>query len=169
MPSEQSAFAYFDSASPQSALQAHHDLSTFLSTDGPYDGVFAFSQAVPLISSWMVHQTRLGTPISAIFKCAVFFSAGAVPYNISALRKGSNVFEMEESRPIIDIPTAHVWGSADELADTAREFTRFCQPETRSCFVHGGGHDIPGSSAEDAVTRSVNIIRRAVQMAEVGV
>jgi hypothetical protein len=168
MPSEQEAFAYFDENSVKSALKACNDFNTFLETDGPYDGVIAFSQAVPLVSSWMVQQVRQGNPIEATFKCAVFFSAGAVPYDIDALRKGSNVLVTEkESGAIIDIPTAHVWGEADWAADTAMEFTKLCKSDTRSFFVHKGGHEIPGSRAEDAVTRSVNIIRRAVQLAEV--
>ncbi|PQE07470.1 serine hydrolase FSH protein [Rutstroemia sp. NJR-2017a BBW] len=168
MPSEQEAFAYFDDNSAKSALKAYNDFITFLETDGPYDGVIAFSQAVPLVSSWMIQQVRQGKPIEATFKCAVFFSAGDLPYDLDALQSGSNAFLREkESGAVIDIPTAHVWGEADWVADTAMEFTKLCKADTRSFFVHKGGHEIPGSSAEDAVTRSVNIIRRAIQLAEV--
>jgi hypothetical protein len=167
MPSEQEAFAYFDDNSVKSALKACNDFKTFLETDGPYDGVIAFSQAVPLVSSWMMQQVRHGKPIEATFKCAIFFSAGDLPYDLDALQNGNDVLVREESGAIIDIPTAHVWGVADWAANTAMEFTKLCKPDTRSSFVHKGGHEIPGSSAEDAVTRSVNIIRRAVQLAEV--
>ncbi|KAM3072026.1 hypothetical protein ACMFMF_007420 [Clarireedia jacksonii] len=126
MPNVQEGFAYFEVNSTKSALKAYDDFNTFLKTDGPYDGVIAFSQSVPLVSSWMIEQVRQGRPIESSFKCAVFFSTATLPYDLDALQNGG-IWKTEDPRPIIDIPTAHIWGETDSVADRAKDFTKFCK------------------------------------------
>jgi hypothetical protein len=58
------------------------------------------------------------------------------------------------------MPTAHVWGKTDPYADAARELSMLCRSDTKSVFVHSGGHEVPGAGSKDAVTSIVNVIRR---------
>lgn len=46
----------------------------------------------------------------------------------------------------ISISTVHVYGSRDPRVGSALHLARFCNPEIRRIFDHGGGHDIPRNS-----------------------
>jgi hypothetical protein len=167
MPGEHEMFTYFDYWSAESALNALNNLENFLEIDGPYDGVIAFSQAVSLVSTWMIQQIKEGKTIESTFKCAVFLSTAAAPVDYKALQEGRvQPTTAGEEGEIIDIPTAHVWGVGDQFADQAKHFSQLCKADVGSQYVHGGGREIPGSGSKNAVTKSVNVIRRAIQLSD---
>jgi hypothetical protein len=104
-----------------------------------------------------------------LFKCAVFFSPAIMPVDYKALQVGEvRSLSFETDGEIIDIPTAHIWGSADQWATTGSELSRMCNANVRSVVIHDGGHEVPGPGSKVAVTRTVNVIRRAVDMAMFG-
>ncbi|KAA8646573.1 uncharacterized protein ATNIH1004_008006 [Aspergillus tanneri] len=160
-------FAYVDDKDPSTWLSIHQSLSQHLQTDGPYDGVIAFSQAATLILSYIIHITKernSGKPVHVPFRFAVFFSIVLPPVDYTTLQE-KRVVEMEAdaARDLVDIPTAHIWGVKDPGAKGAEEASRFCSPNTRWVYVHGGGHEIPGSGTKKAVVRTTHMIRRAIE------
>ncbi|KAI1173076.1 hypothetical protein F4777DRAFT_559136 [Nemania sp. FL0916] len=138
-----------------------------LQTDGPYDGVIAFSQAVSLVSTWMLRQAKRGEHSESAFKCAIFLSAALLPYDFEQLEKSRlQLVKTAEVGEAISIPTAHVWGEGDQFSSTASDFTNLCKSDVKSVFIHKGGHEVPGGSSKEDVSRAVNIIRRAIQLSE---
>ncbi|KAF3066463.1 hypothetical protein GL218_09005 [Daldinia childiae] len=167
LPTGYETYTYFDYTSEKSTRKAVDDLETFLQTDGPYDGVIAFSQAASLVSTWMLRQAKKGKHSNPGFKCAIFLSAALLPYDFEQLEEGHlQLVATAEVGEAISIPTAHVWGEEDQFSDTARDFTNLCKSDVRSIFIHRGGHEVPGASSKEAVSRAVNIIRRAIQLSE---
>lgn len=167
MPNERNTFSYFDYTSSESTLKAVDDLNRLLHTDGPYDGVIAFSQAASLVGTWMIHQARQKNRTGPSFKCAVFLSAALLPYDYDALLEGKlQLLTAQGTEVAIEIPTAHIWGSKDQYAPTALEFTTLFASESRSLFIHSGIHEVPGSGSKEAVTGSVNAIQRVVHLAQ---
>ncbi len=67
--------------------------------------------------------------------------------------------------PLITIPTAHIWGTRDDLAgNMPSEVFSLCARASRSAFVHNGGHEVPTSEGD--VTLAVNAIRRCILQAQ---
>ncbi|KAI9690814.1 MAG: hypothetical protein M1822_008433 [Bathelium mastoideum] len=165
-------FKYYEPYDSTSFRKALDDLGKYLDTDGPFDGVIAFSQGCSLAAAFIIEEQRRqvqagnGDPASASsFKCAVFF-AGRPPYvdagpehrslggKKDAASSGS--FTMR-----IAIPTAHIWGANDEFEPgNALALYDLCGPQTRCVVVHEGGHEVPGPRDRDAVTESVHAIKR---------
>ncbi|KAI0854079.1 serine hydrolase-domain-containing protein [Daldinia vernicosa] len=158
---------YFDYTSEKSTRKAVDDLDRFLQTDGPYDGVIAFSQAASLVGTWMLRQVKKEKYNHPGFKCAIFLSAALLPYDFEQLEEGRlQLVTTAEVGEAISIPTAHVWGEEDRFSDAAKDFTNLCKSDVKSVFIHKGGHEVPGASSKEAVSRAVNIIRRAIQLSE---
>lgn len=167
LPSGYETYTYFDYTSKKSIRKAVDDLETFLQTDGPYDGVIAFSQAASLVSTWMLRQAKRARRSDPAFKCAIFLSAALLPYDFEQLKEGRlQLVSTAEVGEAIGIPTAHVWGEEDQFFDTATDFSNLCKSDVKSVFIHKGGHEVPGASSKEAVSRAVNIIRRAIQLSE---
>ena len=149
---------------PASVLVAGEQLSRYLEDEGPFDGVIAFSLGAAFVATWMLDQLDRGRALP--FKCTVFFSS-SIPGNAAAMRQG----QLEQVRggpgaaPLITIPTAHIWGTRDDLAgDMPSEVFSLCAPGSRSVFVHEGGHEVPTSDTD--VTLAVNAIRRCILLAQ---
>lgn len=161
---DEKTWAYFNENEPSTALKAVNDLDAFVEAHGPYDGVISFSQAGGLVGTWIIQQLRAGKPS---FSCAIFLSAGSPAVDFDSLREG-NVVVLPPTRMagIINIPTAHVWGSRDPYANVAQELSSLCRPDMKSVFVHAGGHEVPGAGSKEAVTSIVNVIRRTTLLAQ---
>ncbi|PMD32115.1 hypothetical protein L207DRAFT_590987 [Hyaloscypha variabilis F] len=109
-------------------------------------------------------RLRQGKPS---FRCAIFLSAGSPAVDFESLREGHNVvLPLAKMAEVIDMPTVHVWGKTDPYADAARELSMLCRSDTKSVFVHSGGHEVPGAGSKDAVTSIVNVIRRTTLLAQ---
>jgi len=165
------AFAYFDPGSPQSYRTAVAQLDRFITAEGPFDGVMAFSQGAVLAATLLVqkqYEDSAGQHLNPLFKCAIFFS-GSIPNSVVSLHG-----KIPETAPpvesdvgeIIGIPTAHIWGADDMLfrADCER-LSKLCRADRKSVYVHDGGHEIPGIKMRTGVVSSVKVIRRAVTRA----
>ena len=144
-------------------MKALNDLEAFIAAEGPFDGVLAFSQGATLATTYIVRQARRD-PATVPFKCAIFFSGG-IPCDPSLLERGEvRELDFATDGEVIRIPTANIWGRQDEML-WGPALNQLCAASMRTSFVHDGGHEIPGSKMKDAVTESVNAIRRAVFMA----
>jgi hypothetical protein len=158
--------------SAASSLKAIDELDAYIAAEGPYDGVIAFSQPATLVITLMIRKFKEdpeGQRADPLFKCAVFFSPAMMPVDYKALQVGEfHTLNFATDGEIIDIPTAHIWGSGDQWAATGSELSRMCKANVRSVFIHDGGHEVPGPGSKVAVTSTVNVIRRAVDTALFG-
>ncbi|KAL4917378.1 serine hydrolase FSH [Aspergillus aurantiobrunneus] len=162
----ETGFSHFDLESSTGSLKPVQDLEDFVAAEGPYDGVIAFSQGIVLASTLIIRNLQEGKPVP--FKCAVFFSPVMGLLDVEETSRAGRAVEIDASRSsstVMTLPTAVIWGSQDPYQVKAREMVPLCAPEQLSTFVHHGGHEIPGSGANDAVIQSVNAIRRTIDRA----
>src|SRR5262245_46228670 len=87
------------------------DLEQYVTTNGPFDAVLAFSQGSVLASAFILHQqTRSQYP----FKCAVFI-AGASLTDEPSLESDTNTEGcLWKDGDRIGLPTLHIWGEGEE-------------------------------------------------------
>ncbi|KAF2468468.1 uncharacterized protein BDR25DRAFT_344207 [Lindgomyces ingoldianus] len=181
-PGAAACYAFFDPFSAASARAALDDLAEYIASEGPFDGVIGFSHGSCLASTLLL-QTKLQEPdLDPVFKCALFFSAGA-PLDPSALShgvvrhygKGGEVLsgfmndklehhlehqegQERDSGCLIDFPTVHVWDEEDACAPgQARRLLNLCDPQLREEVIHSEGHSVPGGGP-----RSKEVLDRVV-------
>ncbi|MCJ1262835.1 hypothetical protein MMC22_002705 [Lobaria immixta] len=162
-------FCYLDETSASSCITALDDLETYMAAEGPFDAVMAFSQGASLAATLMIQklwQDPIQQHINPLFKCAVFFSGGIPGDPVAIRRNEPRLLDHATDGEVIQVPTAHIWGSKDpQHLSFGLPLSQLCKNETRMVFTHEGGHEVPGSSSKDAVTGSVNAIRRTVAKA----
>ncbi|ORY17863.1 serine hydrolase FSH [Clohesyomyces aquaticus] len=159
-------FGYFDESSPASCVKALNDLARYIEVRGPFDGVVAFSQGAALVSTLLVPESQQVATYTP-FKLAIFFSGG-IPAHPELLKSGViKPLTYEDAGEVIQIPTAHIWGSSDQgELEWPSQLRLLCHKESREEFRHNGGHQIPGSKDRAGVTGAVQAIRRTVWRAE---
>ncbi|KAE8314863.1 serine hydrolase FSH [Aspergillus transmontanensis] len=162
---DEATFTFCDPEQPQSCRQAARDIEGYIKEEGPFDGIIGFSLGATMALSWLVNWYQANGSDVAPFKVAVFFSNARQPYDHDALAMDRIAYlNSTQIGKVIDIPTAHIWGSADPQAEEAQRAVNFCDSERRSIFVHGKGHEIP-SSVEDTVSIA-KVINRAIYQVE---
>ncbi|KAF2006531.1 DUF341 domain protein [Amniculicola lignicola CBS 123094] len=167
-PATEDYFQYFEEHDAASCLKALNDLDAYIEVEGPFDGVVAFSQGASAATSLMLHrlqQDRLRELMDPVFKCGIFLGA-AVPCDPAALANGmvrGMTYEMDGK--VIGVPTTHIWGEKDTSPYPPR-LSSLCAHETRNVYIHRGGHEVPGSHMDEALTESVRVIKRAISMAQ---
>uniref|UniRef100_A0AAV1U8M9 Serine hydrolase domain-containing protein n=1 Tax=Peronospora matthiolae TaxID=2874970 RepID=A0AAV1U8M9_9STRA len=116
---------------------------------GPFDGIFGFSQGGTLVSLIMQEQVNTrGSPFS--FRFAFFVSAGA-----SSDPKYANNGK-------IDLPSLHVIGESDAVVDNARSLALKNLFTDAKLLMHPGGHYIPtNKEPKDAFRAFFNNLRDA--------
>lgn len=161
-------FAYF-SDSVGSLKKALDDLSAFIESNGPYDGIIAFSLGGSLAATYLFQQATLHPDIPLPFKCAIFLSS-VTPVDPIALERGDMRWldpQVDGDQMLAGFPTAHIWGRNDTLWATRSEMLYgLCDPSSRLSVLHDEGHAVPGVRAQDALMASVRIVRRIVERAE---
>ena len=175
-PAEGEYFAYFDPAEPHTYTKALDDLENYLSNEGPFDGVLAYSHGAQLAAGLLARSHGRNSHEQP-FKCAVFLSGG-VPYHFSNEktvgrqdvngRSDVHLVYMDplEVGELVQIPTANIWGRNDLLYPGKSEtLSRMCRRDLNSEFVHDGGHDIPSAKAKEDLFGCVRTVRRAVDCA----
>ncbi|KAE8353620.1 serine hydrolase FSH [Aspergillus coremiiformis] len=166
---EEATFSFCEPEEPQSCRQALHDLEEYIREEGPFDGIIGFSLGATVALSCLVnlYRCRKGNGSEdAPFKVAVFFSNARQPYDHDALDSNHIAYldSTQAGKALLDLPTAHIWGSADPLKEEAQRAVDFCNAEKRSIFVHAKGHEVP-NSAEDTVSIA-KLINRAICQVE---
>ncbi|KAM0794238.1 serine hydrolase FSH [Usnea florida] len=167
-PADGQYFKYFDLDSAESMRKALSDLERYVEEEGPFDGVMAFSVggtlAAALIISKLIKYQGRNNPLP--FKCALFLSSGAPFDPAAALRDDIRNISPTEGE-LIQIPTAHIWGSNDELArSTSVVLSDLCDRRLKTVFVHHLGHDVPGAGSHQALNGAVRAIRRTIDKSE---
>jgi hypothetical protein len=154
-----------DPTSARASLHTVDDLESFTISEGPYDGLFCFSQGAGLAASLLI-RLALTSPSPPLFKCAIFFS-GAVPGDARAAAEGVvRYHDPAVEGAVIEVPTAHVWGNNDQEHPTyGPVLAKLCKEETRAVFVHEGGHEVPGARDRRGVEGAVEVIRKTMERA----
>ncbi|KXX75425.1 Family of serine hydrolases 3 [Madurella mycetomatis] len=154
-------FAYADFDDLASCLKALNQLEVYVASEGPFDGLLAFSQGATISATYLAHAQRRGVTVP--FKCAIFFSTGGV-FDVDLLAKGEiSMLTPEDVGEVIQIPTAHIWGLNDSTVRSAA-VAAVCAREKRQVFVHDGAHEIPGVRSPADVKSSVRVMRRVISM-----
>jgi len=139
-------------------------LEAYIEADGPFDGVFAFSQGAGLAAMHIVRKQLEGK--QAPFKCAVLFSSNEV-YDPAAW------FDRHEVRPLdvevhgrpITIPTVIIYGEQDPWKDFSKRVSTLCDPQKSFVLQHPGSHEVPGLGVKGSVSEAVKVIRRGITQA----
>ena len=163
-------FEYFDLDSAASIRKALSDLESYMTEEGPFDGVLAFSLGGALAATLLIDKfLQQGQPNpNPPFQCAFFLST-AIPYDPTAILKGEIRKIGPTAGPLIQIPTAHIWGSNDDLGtETCPVLRELCSPHLRTTFVHDLGHDVPGARSQGAMNGTVRAIRRTIDQCASG-
>lgn len=162
-------YAYFDRQSLESARQALEDLDVYVSRQGPFDGVMAFSDGARAAATLLIRKTQQD-PRQArkqpIFKCAIFFCGGTPGDPTALLRDEVRIMDNAIDGEIIGIPTAHVRGLKDVTEpNIGIALTELCNAKLRSVYVHSGGHEIPGPKDREALLGAVRCIQKTIDRA----
>jgi pimeloyl-ACP methyl ester carboxylesterase len=163
-------YAYYDPSSRPSYIRAVEQMNDYVSIEGPFDGVMAFSQGAGLAAMYLVHKLLQEPKQDSHFKVAIFISSIATIYDPVTWFKDSQVRRLDpavDGQPI-SIPTAHIWGMQDRLQSECRAVSELSDKASRSVFIHDGGHSLPSSSSPGAIAGAVQAIRRAVTTAMLG-
>ncbi|PVH98547.1 hypothetical protein DM02DRAFT_530985 [Periconia macrospinosa] len=159
---------YFDYYSSQndSKIKALEDLGAFIENEGPYDGILGFSHGAALAAAYMVREAQHNPTkhlVEPAFKVAIFYSSIGVVDPSHLLEHGTERWLSGSEGPLIQIPTAHIWGkNDDEWSKASNEVAMLCESTKRSVFIHNGGHEIPGSKDRAGLYGTVHAIRRAI-------
>lgn len=166
----QNTFSWFDQTIP-SLLDALSDLSEYIESEGPFDGIIGFSQGAALAATYIAQYESLNKDHlyhELPFKCAVFICPGPVWRWEPRAGDDDDLSHMDpaEENISINIPAAIIWGAKDELAEGGRNVRDFCDSTTRESYTHPGGHEIPRKKVElDAMVKCVKAaMEKAVHM-----
>ena len=160
-------YAYYDPSSIPSYIRAVEQLNDYVSIEGPFDGVMAFSQGAGLAAMYLVHKSLQEPRQDSPFKVAIFISSIAAIYDPVTWFKDSQIRRLDpavDGQPI-SIPTAHIWGTQDELQSECKTVSELSDKASRAVFIHDSGHRVPSSSSQGAIAGAVQAIRRAVTTA----
>lgn len=150
-------------------LQAYWDLKEFVSNEGPFDGIMAFSEGAAAAAALIVDYARRKSAHEQSpfgFKFGIFFCS-ANPVDPDAI-KGSELVFMTQERDgtVIEIPTAHLWTRDDNVhPGFGQGLRRICRQDVMEEFVHDLGHNIPGAQSDAGVFETVRAIRRTIERA----
>ncbi|KAI1662267.1 serine hydrolase FSH [Daldinia decipiens] len=156
--SEDLCFAYYKPHSTESFKKAVDDLEKYIKTDGPFDGIIAFSQGVSLACAILIDELRHR---ESGLRCGIFFS-GRPPFIDAGTppTRYSHTTPSKTREGTINIPTVHIWGAEDKIEPgQALALSRLCSSDNRYEYIHGGGHEVPGSRDKEGLIESVNVIR----------
>ncbi|KAI0383338.1 serine hydrolase FSH [Hypomontagnella monticulosa] len=147
-------YAYYNPDDLSTAKRAMDQLDDYIATEGPFDVVMGFSAGAVLAAMYLIQKQRQAGSVP--FKCAVFLASANNTAEMGYL--GADV-----SRDLIRIPTAHIWGSADQTAPMGgADLSKMCDPTQRFTLVHDAGHELP---KQTYLTQAVQGIRKTVYLA----
>jgi hypothetical protein len=109
-------------------------LAKFLKENGPFDGVYGFSQGVAMITNFShpsIWQDRFGMD-SCPWKSAILACGGGA--------SGSCCAAMD-SRPI-RIPSLHIFGAVDPYQSDGHKLEQYWATEHKTTYTHQKGHEI---------------------------
>jgi pimeloyl-ACP methyl ester carboxylesterase len=141
------------------------NLDSYVTTEGPFDGVIGFSQGAGLAAMYLIRRLIEDPECESPFKCAILMSRIGVYDEKKWVESGklSLLESLPPHRKKIDIPTVAIWGQTDEYSRKESELTEsFFGPHRVWSYVHRGGHDVPGPHIPGSVSQTIKLINRAV-------
>ncbi|KAI9640184.1 hypothetical protein NHQ30_011421 [Ciborinia camelliae] len=111
-----------------------------MESEGPFDGIFAYSEGAVIASTLILDEARryLEEGREPQIKAAVFFS-GWPP----VLPDSNQLVLVDECEVSIDIPTCHVVGAGDPYLPGSMALFNVCNEDSARLFDHGKGHTLP--------------------------
>ncbi|KAF2643898.1 hypothetical protein P280DRAFT_445153 [Massarina eburnea CBS 473.64] len=166
---EEPHYAYFDPENATGYLTAYNQLESFIAAEGPFDGVFGFSQGAGLAIIYMARKLIETPKAPPPFRCAILFSPTAVGDPFRWFETG----EMRELEALpgaatISTPAAFIWGSKDESAPRFEALFETFDSNTSWKYVFEGGHEIPNPTITGSMGEAIKVARRAVTQAQRG-
>ncbi|KAK2612509.1 hypothetical protein QQS21_001447 [Conoideocrella luteorostrata] len=159
-------FVYFDPSRPSTFLDAIDQLGKFILSNGPYDGVIAYSHGAQLVVP-MLARLLVRHPTSQRFKGATFFSGGTpFDFDVTSNRQHLNHIDPLKTGILLNFPTANIWGQNDQqYPGTSQILSMISRPEWCTEFVHSSGHGIPRPRDQQDVQGCMKAIRRTIGLA----
>jgi dienelactone hydrolase len=161
-------FAYFDPSDASTYLAAYHQLDKFMETEGPFDGVFAFSQGAGLAIAYMARARVEQLNATPAFKCAILLSPTAVGDPFEWFKTG----EMRRLRELpggvkIKVPTAMIWGEGDTYRKQEGMENLFGLFDDSMAwnYVHSGLHEVPSLKLGDSIQQTRKLAIRSMTVA----
>ncbi|KAH7130059.1 serine hydrolase FSH [Dendryphion nanum] len=161
-------FAYFDPSDASTYLEAYYQLDDFIRTEGPFDGVLAFSQGAGLAIAYMARARVEQAHAAPTFKCAILLSPTAVGDPFEWFNTGDMRRLQELPGGLkIEVPTAMIWGERDayrEQEGMEKLFELF-DDATSWNYIHNGVHEVPSPKLEDSVQQTKKLAIRSMTLA----
>lgn len=147
-------YAFYDPSDYRGLRLAVDQLTGFVESEGPFDGVLGFSCGAVLAAMCILDgQRRTDGKGIFPFKYAIFVSS-------SKSKEAMVSLGLDPEVDIIRIPTAHIWGRGDTVEPTGgADLSRVCEPTVASVLVHDGGHEFPRPAQ---LTGAVQAVRRTL-------
>ncbi|KAG7387613.1 hypothetical protein PHYPSEUDO_013863 [Phytophthora pseudosyringae] len=115
-------------------------LAEFVRKEGPFDGIFGFSQGGMMANLLLQRQCADPNNSPFSFKFALFFASCDL---------GDPVYKTEQK---VDVPSIHFMGETDAIVSMDRGQKLLELYNNPKAFVHPGGHFIPtNKEAKDAL------------------
>lgn len=166
-----SFYGYYDPQELDSLPVSLSQLEDYIATYGPFDVLMGFSAGAVLAAAYLLQQERRRQKPSeatttdadaeadvdpyAPIRCAVFLASAESANELQYLG-------LDERQALIQLPTAHIYGSKDDTAPTGGEdLSSICDASLRTVMIHYGGHEVP---RKEALTEAVHAIRRTLLM-----
>jgi predicted esterase len=146
-------------------LQAISDLSAYIDSEGPFDGVMGFSQGAALAAMLLARHSSSSPPSTMSFSFAIFLCAGA-PFCERSLHRGDLALldPTKGGEVVIKVPTAHIVGRKDDALDASMRLVDLCLDSMKRVYDHGAGHEVPVNPK--AVTKNmVSVIEDVIAKA----
>lgn len=139
------------------------DLQEYVKSEGPFDGVLAFSQGAALAAMLIARDT-----FPAPFAFAVFICGGP-PFSEKGIKETNTLRYCENDidkagKPVLGIPTVHLVGAQDKDLETCMKLVHMSREETRQFWEHPAGHEIP-TAPRDVTDKMVETIERGIEKA----
>ena len=189
-------FGWYSQYDPPAVLKSHDYLREIIASDGPYDGVIAFSEGAATAASMMLCDQAVPKGEEPLFKLGIFFNSVMLfspsetlgeDITESILDTGANytgymhnlptakpkgrrdsiyAFSAKSPGPQITVPTLHVIGSQDIFADCSHELAKLCEASKAEILIHDGGHALPRADA--VLDRCGEMFETVCRLASVG-
>ncbi len=143
-------YSFFDGTSASSIRESVEDLSHYVATHGPFEGVIGFSQGAVLAATLIIAVEHGLLKVPAPFRFAVFL-CGGLPFDFVALQE-ENVKLVDPDLvrvPLIHLPVVNAWAINDtDYPGMGEPLSKLCFTQESRNVVHSAGHGVPGEGVD---------------------
>lgn len=144
------------------------NLEAYIESEGPFDGVMAYSQGAGLVAMLLVRRQYLTPDRAPLFRCAILFSPGHVFDPFAWLQNGETkvLDHIPAGMSALALPIVIMYGKSDALKHHSFQVAALCDPDLLSLHMHEGGHEVPSLSIKGGLLDAVKMARRGIIRAE---